>query len=152
MERAEIMKRVIGILTESQEIRRSHEAGGEAGPTSEPGVVTLLLSEMMPHFSVPADATPLQVGRIVGETLAPAMHTIVGAFAAAFNSLAAVHDSGRTDVTSMDVLREMALRVEAGAYDHGLDHDGPDDRGLDNDRPDDSGLDEGLDEGGPDVV
>ncbi|MFJ9077362.1 hypothetical protein ACIRO3_19300 [Streptomyces sp. NPDC102278] len=130
MERAEVMKRVIGILTESQEIRRSHEAGAEAGPASEPGVVTLLLSEMIPHFSVPADATPLQVGRIVGETLAPAMHTIVGSFAAAFNALAAVHDSGQTDVSSMDVLRELALRVEAGAYDRDPD-DGPDEGGLD---------------------
>ncbi|MEU9420411.1 hypothetical protein [Streptomyces sp. NPDC048272] len=130
MERAEVMKRVIGILTESQEIRRSHQAGAETGPASEPGVVTLLLSEMIPHFSVPADATPLQVGRIVGETLAPAMHTIVGSFAAAFNALAAVHDSGQTDVSSMDVLRELALRVEAGAYDHDPD-DGPDEGGLD---------------------
>ncbi|WKD36880.1 hypothetical protein [Streptomyces xanthophaeus] len=129
MERAEVLKRVIGILTDAQDIRRAAEAGeddgnGEAGedgagapPTA--GVATLLLNEMLPSIRVPADATPQQVAALVAEALGPALHTMVSGFSLAFTSLAMVHDSGRTDISSIGVLQELALEIEAGTYDEG---------------------------------
>lgn len=138
MERAEVLKRVIGILTEAQDIRRAVESGrdgdgdgdgyGDADTGSDPdpdspaataGVATTLLNEMLPSISVPADATPQQVAALVAEALGPALHTMVSGFSLAFTSLAIAHDSGRTDITSIEVLQELALEVEAGTYDEG---------------------------------
>ncbi|MFH7596709.1 hypothetical protein WDV06_16650 [Streptomyces racemochromogenes] len=127
MERAEILKRVIGILTEAQDVRRAVENGGdgddalagETGAAQAPGVATLLLNEMLPSIRVPADATPQQVAALVAEALGPALHTMVSGFSLAFTSLAIAHDSGRTDVSSIEVLQELALEVEAGTYDEG---------------------------------
>ncbi|QES46678.1 hypothetical protein DEJ50_01240 [Streptomyces venezuelae] len=131
MERAEVLKRVIGILTEAQDIRRAAEAGrngtnGTAGPDggeddllsgAAAGVTTQLLNEMLPSISVPADASPQQVASLVAQALGPALHTMVSGFSLAFTSLAMVHDAGRTDVSSIEVLQELALEIEAGAYD-----------------------------------
>ncbi|MFF2789072.1 hypothetical protein ACFVT6_20295 [Streptomyces sp. NPDC058049] len=129
MERAEVLKRVIGILTDAQDIRRAAEAGegggnGEAGedgagPPPTAGVATLLLNEMLPSIRVPADASPQQVAALVAEALGPALHTMVSGFSLAFTSLAMVHDSGRTDISSIGVLQELALEIEAGTYDEG---------------------------------
>ncbi|MEU8778913.1 hypothetical protein [Streptomyces sp. NPDC048606] len=135
MERAEVLKRVIGILTEAQDIRLAAQAGepevseasgdsgasgrgpGDEGGTA--GVATHLLNEMLPSIRVPADATPREVAALVAEALGPALHTMVSGFSLAFTSLAMAHDAGRTDVTSMEVLQELALEIEAGSYDEG---------------------------------
>ncbi|MFB6823311.1 hypothetical protein ACFCXA_17195 [Streptomyces virginiae] len=129
MERAEVLKRVIGILTDAQDIRRAAEAGeldehvdaGEDGAGAAPtaGVATLLLNEMLPSIRVPADASPQQVAALVAEALGPALHTMVSGFSLAFTSLAMVHDGGRTDISSIEVLQELALEIEAGTYDEG---------------------------------
>ncbi|MFD9301945.1 hypothetical protein ACFWCB_04450 [Streptomyces sp. NPDC060048] len=124
MERAEVLKRVIGILTEAQDIRRAVETGEEDSdggddPAATAGVATMLLNEMLPSISVPADATPQQVAALVAEALGPALHTMVSGFSLAFTSLAIAHDSGRTDVSAIEVLQELALEVEAGTYDEG---------------------------------
>ncbi|MFD3808880.1 hypothetical protein ACFWSF_30310 [Streptomyces sp. NPDC058611] len=118
MERAEVLKRVIGILTEAQEIRRAAEAGeDDDGPELETRVVTKLLNEMLPSISVPAESSPQQVARLVAEALGPALQTMVAGFSLAFTSLAIAHDAGRTDVSAIGVLQELALEVEAGVYD-----------------------------------
>ncbi|MFF4317887.1 hypothetical protein [Streptomyces sp. NPDC001568] len=120
MERAEVLKRVIGILTEAQDIRRAVEAGEEdddPGPTA--GVASQLLNEMLPSIKVPADASPREVARVVAEALGPALHTMVSGFSLAFTSLAIAHDAGRTDVSSIEVLQQLALEVQAGTYDEG---------------------------------
>lgn len=120
MERAEVLKRVIGILTEAQEIRRAAEAGEDDGSTTAAdSVATELLNEMLPSISVPADASPQQVATLVAQALGPALHTMVSGFSLAFTSLAMAHDGGRTDVSSIEVLQELALEVEAGTYDEG---------------------------------
>ncbi|MFD7256861.1 hypothetical protein [Streptomyces sp. NPDC059874] len=119
MERAEVLKRVIGILTEAQEIRRMAEAGEENDGGGNAGVATQLLNEMLPSISVPADATPQEVAGLVAEALGPALHTMVSGFSLAFTSLAMAHDAGRTDITSMEVLQELALEIEGGSYDEG---------------------------------
>ncbi|MFF5787970.1 hypothetical protein ACFY8P_23775 [Streptomyces sp. NPDC012693] len=125
MERAEVLKRVIGILTEAQEIRRAveDEVEGEEvlGSASEvePRVVTQMLNEMLPHIRVPADATPQDVAHLLATALGPALYTMVSGFTLAFTSLAMVHDEGRIDVTSAEVLQTLALQVEAGRFDEG---------------------------------
>ncbi|MDX3537113.1 hypothetical protein PV721_22600 [Streptomyces sp. MB09-01] len=119
MRRAEVLKRVIGILTEAQEIRRAAEAGeDDDGPAAE-RVVTNLLNEMLPSISVPADSSPEQVARLVAEALGPALQTMVAGFSLAFTSLAIVHDDGQTDVSAIEVLQRLALEVEAGFFDEG---------------------------------
>ncbi|MEV7723469.1 hypothetical protein ACIRP0_14995 [Streptomyces sp. NPDC101733] len=120
MERAEVLRRVIGILTEAQEIRRAAEAGEDDDvPEAVAGVATQLLNEMLPSISVPAESSPRQVARLVAEALGPALHTMVAGFSLAFTSLAMAHDAGRTDVSSIEVLQQLALEVEAGTYDEG---------------------------------
>ncbi|MFK0257116.1 hypothetical protein [Streptomyces sp. NPDC090445] len=119
MERAEILKRVIGILTEAQDIRLAAEAGQDIEAPAANGVATLLLNEMLPSIRVPADASPQQVAAHVSKALGPALHTMVSGFSLAFTSLAIAHDGGRTDVSSIEVLQELALEVEAGMYDEG---------------------------------
>lgn len=137
MERGEVLKRVIGILTEAQDIRRAAESGREgpghddeqagdvaAGdvPRSDAaavGVATTLLNEMLPSIKVPVDASPKEVATLVAEALGPALHTMVSGFSLAFTSLAIAHDNGRTDLSAIDVLQELALEVEAGVYDEG---------------------------------
>ncbi|WP_371680670.1 hypothetical protein [Streptomyces sp. NBC_01276] len=126
MERAEVLKRVIGILTEAQDIRRAVEGGQDAtgdghgdGPAATAGVATTLLNEMLPSISVPADASPQQVAALVAQALGPALHTMVSGFSLAFTSLAIAHDNGRTDLSSIEVLQELALEIEAGTYDEG---------------------------------
>ncbi|MET8754321.1 hypothetical protein ABZW32_30140 [Streptomyces sp. NPDC004667] len=134
MERAEVLKRVIGILTEAQDIRRAvesgldttgegsangHEGGHRDGPAATAGVATTLLNEMLPSISVPSDASPQQVAALVAQALGPALHTMVSGFSLAFTSLAIAHDNGRTDLSSIEVLQELALEIEAGTYDEG---------------------------------
>lgn len=120
MERSEILKRVIGILTEAQDIRRAVETGqDDAGPDATAGVATLLLNEMLPPIKVPADASPQQVATVVAEALGPALHTMVSGFSLAFTSLAIAHDNGHTEISSVEVLQQLALEVEAGTYDEG---------------------------------
>ncbi len=123
MERAEILRRVIGILTEAQEIRRAVEDEDAEVPESpsevEPRVITQMLNEMLPHIRVPADATPQEVTHLLATALGPALYTMVSGFTLAFTSLAMAHDEGRTDVSSAEVLQTLALQVEAGRFDEG---------------------------------
>ncbi|WP_435975562.1 hypothetical protein [Streptomyces sp. Qhu_M48] len=121
MERAEVLKRVIAILTEAQEIRRAVEDEGDVEGASDlaPRVVTQMLNEMLPHIRVPADAAPQDVARLLAVALGPALHTMISGFTLAFTSLAMAHDEGRTDVSSAEVLQTLALQVEAGRFDEG---------------------------------
>lgn len=82
-------------------------------------MATTLLNEMLPSIKVPVDASPKEVATLVAEALGPALHTMVSGFSLAFTSLAIAHDNGRTDLSAIDVLQELALEVEAGVYDEG---------------------------------
>ncbi|MFI6416761.1 hypothetical protein ACIBG6_04900 [Streptomyces sp. NPDC050842] len=121
MERAEVLKRVIAILTEAQEIRRAveDEDDFERASEIEPRVVTQMLNEMLPHIRVPADAAPQDVARLLAVALGPVLHTMISGFTLAFTSLAVTHDDGRTDISSAEVLQTLALQVEAGRFDEG---------------------------------
>ncbi|MEV7417548.1 hypothetical protein [Streptomyces sp. NPDC089919] len=133
MERAEIIKRVIGILTEAQEIRRAAEAGEDDEPGApDSSVATEMLNEMLPSIRVPADAAPQEVAHLLAAALGPALQTMVAGFSLAFSSLAAAHDGGQDDVSSAEVLRTLALQVEAGYFDaRGGDEDDDEDDGYD---------------------
>ncbi|MFB6816299.1 hypothetical protein ACFCV8_17345 [Streptomyces sp. NPDC056347] len=113
MEQSEVVKRVVGILTEAGEIRRLLEENidrDDLDPDS--GVVTVLLNETMPRISVPEDASVQEVATLIAREVGGAVEQLVGAFTLAFAMLAQVHDSGQTDVTSADVLQDLALRAE----------------------------------------
>ncbi|MFD7494921.1 hypothetical protein ACFV8T_21285 [Streptomyces sp. NPDC059832] len=124
MEQSEVVKRVVGILTEAGEIRRLLEENVDREDLdTDPSVVTVLLNETMPRISVPEDASIEEVATLVGREVGGAVEQLVGAFTLAFAMLAQVHDSGQTDVSSADVLQDLALRAEQ------IGSDGPDDVG-----------------------
>ncbi|MEU3651595.1 hypothetical protein AB0E67_01905 [Streptomyces sp. NPDC032161] len=113
MEQSEVVKRVVGILTEAGEIRRLLEESGDRDDVeADSTVVTALLNETMPRITIPEDATIEEVASLVGREVGGAVEQLVGAFTLAFAMLAQVHDSGQTDVTSADVLQDLALRAE----------------------------------------
>ncbi|MGC5346410.1 hypothetical protein PZB75_02570 [Streptomyces sp. AM 4-1-1] len=113
MEQSEVVKRVIGILTEAGEMHRLLAEDSERDDLeTETGVVTALLDETMPKIAISEDATIEEVAALVGREVGGAVEQLVGAFTLAFTMLAQVHDSGQTDVSSTDVLRDLALRIE----------------------------------------
>ncbi|MEW1721865.1 hypothetical protein [Streptomyces sp. NPDC093109] len=126
MEQNEVVLRAIGILTQSAEWVRS------AGPEAEPGAgdrsgagdrpavpgagqIGSLLAEVFPSFTVSPEATPLEAAHAVTEAALPAVMRLIGAFSYVYAELARVHDSGRTDITSEELLRELALRMQRPA-------------------------------------
>ncbi|MFJ9207750.1 hypothetical protein [Streptomyces sp. NPDC102264] len=136
MEQSEVVLRAIGILTQSAEwIRTANrdaggetdghtggQAGGQAGggthaqgPSPErgsgEGQIGSLLAEVFPSFTVSPESTPLEAAHAVTAAALPPMMQLIGAFTYVFAQLAEVHDSGRTDITSEDLLRELALRM-----------------------------------------
>lgn len=113
MEQSEVLKRVIGILTEAGEMQRQAEQdmGGD-DPDVGGSIVTTLLNETMPHIAISGDASVEEVALLVGREVGGAVEQLVGAFTLAFIALAQVHDSGQEEVTSADVLQDLALRAE----------------------------------------
>ncbi|MFI6685090.1 hypothetical protein [Streptomyces sp. NPDC050485] len=112
MEQSEVLKRVIGILTEAGDYRRRIEEDGEQRQDIGTGIVTALLNETMPHIEIPADATPQEMATLVAREVGGAISQLVAAFSLAYVALAHVHDSGEQDVSSADVLQDLALRAE----------------------------------------
>ncbi|MFJ7997828.1 hypothetical protein ACIQ7D_11875 [Streptomyces sp. NPDC096310] len=130
MEQNEVVLRAIGILTQSAEwirtARRDAEPG-EAGGAEPPagveggggvesgdsgaGQIGSLLAEVFPSFTVSSEATPLEAAHSVTEAALPPIMQLIGAFTFVFTELARVHDAGRTDITSEELLRELALRM-----------------------------------------
>ncbi|GGV11519.1 hypothetical protein GCM10010495_26170 [Kitasatospora herbaricolor] len=112
MEQGEVLKRVIGILTQAGEWLHEPDGVPEDATEEGPGVVMQLLNDVMPQVTIPADASAAEISTILSEELGGRIMQLTTAFAIAFWELAEVHDSGRTDVTALDVLQELALRSE----------------------------------------
>jgi len=112
MEQREIMRRVVGILTEALEMRRLVREDPERADLDTDGVIGEMLTEMMPRIELPADATLQEVAAIVSRELAPAVERMAAAFAFAFIHLAEVHDEGQADTSAADVLRALSLHFE----------------------------------------
>ncbi|MFD5749329.1 hypothetical protein [Streptomyces sp. NPDC127033] len=133
MEQNEVVLRAIGILTQSAEWIRSADRDAGPGPGAEPGAepgpelgtepgtepetgngagqIGSLLAEVFPSFTVSPEATPLEAAHSVTEAALPPIMQLIGAFTFVFTELARVHDAGRTDITSEELLRELALRM-----------------------------------------
>ncbi|MYV53640.1 hypothetical protein [Streptomyces sp. SID3212] len=122
MEQNEVVLRAIGILTQSAEWIRTAErhpaaaestdsTGTTAARGSGEGQIGSLLAEVFPSFAVPSEATPLEAAHAVTEAALPAIMQLIGAFTYVYSELAEVHDSGRTDISSEDLLRDLALRM-----------------------------------------
>ncbi|MEU3185466.1 hypothetical protein ABZ707_14870 [Streptomyces sp. NPDC006923] len=111
MEQSEVVLRAIGILTHSAERIRTAGQDLDAGSGLGEGQIGSLLAEVFPSFQVAGDATPLEAAHSVTEAALPAIMQLIGAFSFVFAELADVHDAGRTDISSADLLRELALRM-----------------------------------------
>ncbi|MEU5716990.1 hypothetical protein AB0G71_14580 [Streptomyces sp. NPDC020403] len=125
MEQSEVLKRVIGILTEAGEMQRQAEDMNGGDPEAGGSIVTTLLNETMPHIAIPADASVEEMAALVGREVGGAVEQLVGAFTLAFIALAQIHDSGQQDVTSADVLQDLALRAEELSSDDDGEEEGP---------------------------
>ncbi|WP_167450095.1 hypothetical protein [Streptomyces hyaluromycini] len=116
MEFDEVMKRVVGVLTQAQEHVRNPEADDQSGIMGE------LLTDCLPPLRIERNWTDEQFSTELNRQLSVPLQYIAAAFASAFLQLAEYHDAGETDITSADVLRELALRSEQSETDH---EDGP---------------------------
>ncbi|WP_343998841.1 hypothetical protein [Streptomyces thermocarboxydovorans] len=112
MEQHQIMQHAVGILTEALDMRRRLREDPEADVTSNRAVAQLL-EEMLPRIQLPGDASAREVAEIITAELGPAIVQIASALTFAFVQLAEVHDAGRTDMSSADVLRSIALHYES---------------------------------------
>ncbi|GHB78407.1 hypothetical protein ACPESV_30720 [Streptomyces umbrinus] len=111
MEQSEIILRAIGVLTETQEMVRRLNEDVEVDIDAGEAQLGRLVTEVFPSVEVPGDATPAEAGQAVIDALMPAAISLVGAFAFLFSELAEVHDTGRTEIKSTELLRTLALRL-----------------------------------------
>ncbi|MEU7240353.1 hypothetical protein [Streptomyces sparsogenes] len=115
MDDKEVMKRVVGILTEAREVSDRLVEDVDREDLSPDGLAMgeLLSEATRIQIEVPGDASPQEVVDALLVAVGPTINQLAGCFTAAFLRLAEVHDSGRTDVTSADVLRKLALDWDA---------------------------------------
>ncbi|MFC7260055.1 MULTISPECIES: hypothetical protein [Streptomyces] len=111
MEQTEIILRAIGVLTETNAMVRRIAQDEDAEVESAETHLGALVTEVFPRVEVPADAGPAEAGQAVADAYLPAAISLVGAFAFLFSELADIHDSGRTDIKTADLLRDLALRM-----------------------------------------
>jgi hypothetical protein len=109
MEQREIILRAIGVLTETHEMVR-RLSDGEALDT-DLTQLGRLVSEVFPTIEIPSGATAEEAAELAIAALMPASVSLVEAFAFLFTQLAKVHDEGRMDVNSSELLQEIALRM-----------------------------------------
>lgn len=114
MDNGEIIQRVVGVLVETGEYKRGLIENPDREETDDDtGVFSDLVGEVLRvEMAVPSDTTLQEYGNLVGQALGPAVYRLLGGFALAFWELAEVHDAGRTDVSSAEVLRRLALKAE----------------------------------------
>ncbi|MEU2164093.1 hypothetical protein QRN89_00830 [Streptomyces chengbuensis] len=111
MEQREVMKRVVAVLTEAAEVhRRLVEDPERQDLEDEKRLMGEMVSETLGlRVRLSADAEPAAVARAVHDAMEDRTGVLASCFVTAFLRLAEYHDSGRTDVSSADVLRELAL-------------------------------------------
>ncbi|MFJ8826005.1 hypothetical protein ACIREE_30080 [Streptomyces sp. NPDC102467] len=109
MEQREIVLRAIGVLTETQEMVRRLNDGDQLD--TDLTQLGRLVSEVFPTIEIPAGSDPEEAAELTIAALMPASVSLVEAFAFLFTQLAKVHDEGRADVNSTELLQEIALRM-----------------------------------------
>ena len=111
MEQTEIILRAIGVLTETNAMARRIALDESADFDPGENQLGALVTEVFPSVEVPADAGPAEAGQAVADAYLPATISLVGAFAFIFSELAELHDSGRSDISTADLLQTLALRM-----------------------------------------
>ncbi|MGY0489028.1 hypothetical protein [Streptomyces sp. WG-D5] len=109
MEQREIILRAIGVLTETHEMVRRLSDGEQLD--TDLTQLGRFVSEVFPTIEIPSGATPEEAAELTIAALMPASVSLVEAFAFLFTQLAKIHDEGRGDVSSSELLQEIALRM-----------------------------------------
>jgi hypothetical protein len=112
MKDSDFVRRIIGILTEAKQMQTLLEEDPDREDVSGDNV-RALLNETMPTIEFPVDAGPAELGEALSLQLSPVIERLTGAFSLIFLQLAEVHDAGLTDMSSSDVLQDLALRADA---------------------------------------
>ncbi|OON81882.1 hypothetical protein [Streptomyces tsukubensis] len=108
----DIILSIIGLLTASAEWMRE-PADDADDDLTQLGLVGELIKEVLPAVEIPEDTPASELGGVIGDQMSVALTRLAAGFVFTFSELAEVHDAGRTDLSSIDVLREMALQVES---------------------------------------
>ncbi|WPO69924.1 hypothetical protein [Streptomyces sp. KN37] len=112
MDDAERINQVIAILTKTGEYIGHHDPD-----LDEDGERLLgsLVKELFPKdLDIEDDATPQEVANAIIKDISGPIFSAFGAFCLAFHRLAAEHDRNAPEVSSADVLRQLAIE----AHDH----------------------------------
>lgn len=109
MKESEVRQRVVGVLTEAL-LRHQALLAGEAPDSS---VSVELLDGVLPHLRLRLPDTPenRQYADDLSRDLSEGLTQFARAFTNAFLRLAAAHDGGVTERSSLEILQEMALDV-----------------------------------------
>ncbi|MDJ0383500.1 hypothetical protein [Streptomyces sp. G-G2] len=110
MDQNEVIRKVVGILTEAYDAFVHPEA--DDAPEDEPNLMGQFLTEAMPRIEISSDASLQEVADQVGREMGRAVTQLAAAFAAAYVELALVHDESDPATSSAEVLRDMAIRAE----------------------------------------
>ncbi|WP_330323481.1 hypothetical protein [Streptomyces pseudovenezuelae] len=113
MRDSDITQRVVGILTQTNEWHRKFSEDPDREDLEESGAVGQFVKELFrAEVDIRGDASPQEAVNAAMDVLEPRILHVVAEFAFAYAELAGLHDSGRTDVSSDDVLRNIALRAQ----------------------------------------
>ncbi|MFB7867829.1 hypothetical protein [Streptomyces sp. NPDC056069] len=120
MTNADMVKRVIAMLTEARAemaVLRQDPEHRRASSAPQAHLLDELMREALQvQLLVPSSVASAEVAEriatMASRALQPRIVQMVVSFAAAFDRLATAHDEGRIDVSSTDVLRQLALDWE----------------------------------------
>lgn len=110
----EMMQRVVAILTQAKEMSDAWEEDIDREDLSEQQELTgeLIADALRLDGLIVTDPSPQAVADAVMQAIQPRVGSLVAHFIAAFMRLAHHHDTGDVDVSSVDVLRRLALEWE----------------------------------------
>lgn len=111
MDDAEVITRVVAILTKTREW-----VADDSEPVDDEsdGIVGELVKDLFPSsVAVPPDATPQQVASALSDAISPAIYRVIAVFTSAFHQLAIEHDQHDPEVTSAEVLQDLALHAQS---------------------------------------
>jgi hypothetical protein len=111
MNDAEVMTRVIAILTETRSWTESDTEESEQDDQALGLVGELVNSLVSVSVDIPGNASPQEIAATLGQAFSKPLFRTIAGFAAAFHLLASEHDQHNPEITSIDVLRDLALRV-----------------------------------------
>lgn len=113
MRDSDITQRVVGILTQTNEWHRKFSEDPDREDVESLGVVGQFVKELFrAEVDISGDASPQEAVNVAMDVLQPRILRVLAELSFAYAELASVHDSGRTDVSSDDVLRRIALRAQ----------------------------------------